>query len=119
MHEGAIIHSLLEIAKEIKEKEKLTKITKINVIVGKFHQIVEEVMLTNFEFMKTEYEGFENTLLAITEKEVNVRCKLCGSAFTIEEPIFICPHCDSFETELISGKELYIESLEGCEGADL
>ncbi len=49
----------------------------------------------------------------MTEKDVNVRCKDCQHEFTIDEPIFMCPKCDSFETEIITGKELYIETMEG------
>lgn len=113
MHEGAIVHSLLEIAKDIKDKENLKEITRIKIVVGKFHQIVEEVMLTNFRFMKTDYAGFEKAELLMTEKDVSVKCKSCGHLFTVYEPIFMCPKCDSFDTELISGKELYIETLEG------
>ncbi|MCF7794122.1 MAG: hydrogenase maturation nickel metallochaperone HypA [Candidatus Cloacimonetes bacterium] len=115
MHEGAIVHSLLELAKDIQKKENLKEITKVKIVVGKFHQIIEEVMLTNFEFMKTEYEGFENAILTMSEKDVRVKCKNCQHEFTIDEPIFMCPECDSFDTELISGKELYIQTLEGTQ----
>ena len=113
MHEGAIIHSLLEIAKEIRIKEELKEILEVKIVVGKFHQIVEEVMITNFDFMKTEYDGFENAVLLMTEKNVSVKCEDCQHEFTIDEPIFMCPKCESFNTELISGKELYIETMEG------
>ncbi len=55
MHEGAIVHSLLEIAKDIRIKENLEEVIEVRIVVGKFHQIVEEVMITNFDFMKTGY----------------------------------------------------------------
>ncbi len=113
MHEGAIVHSLLEIAKDIRIKENLEEVIEVRIVVGKFHQIVEEVMITNFDFMKTEYDGFENATLFITEKNVKVKCDDCKHEFTIDEPIFMCPKCDSFNTELIAGKELYIETMEG------
>jgi len=113
MHEGAIVHSLMEIAKEIRIKEDLKEILEVKIVVGKFHQIVEEVMITNFDFMKTEYEGFENAVLLMTEKNVSVKCEDCQHEFTIDEPIFMFPKFDSFKTELISGKELYIETIEG------
>ena len=113
MHEGAIVHSLMEIAKEIRIKEDLKEILEVKIVVGKFHQIVEEVMITNFDFMKNEYEGFENAVLLMTEKNVRVKCEDCKHEFTIDEPIFMCPKCESFNTELISGKELYIETIEG------
>lgn len=116
MHEGAIVHSLLEIAKEIRIKEELKEILKVKIIVGKFHQIVEEVMIANFNFMKIEYDGFDNAVLLMTEKEVRIKCEDCQHEFTIDEPIFMCPKCNSFNTELISGKELYIETMEGLRG---
>jgi hydrogenase nickel incorporation protein HypA/HybF len=115
MHEGAIVHSLLELAKEIREKENLKDISQIKIVVGKFHQIIEEVMQTNFAFMKTEYAGFENASLKISVTDVKVRCQKCQHEFCLDEPIFMCPQCDSFETELISGKELYIQSIEGSQ----
>lgn len=115
MHEGAIIHSLLEIASEIKKKENLKKISQIKIVVGKFHQIIEEVMLTNFTFMKTEYAGFEDAVLLMEEKDVRVQCQNCGYEFILEEPVFMCPRCDSFDTKLISGKELYIQTIEGTD----
>ena len=113
MHEGAIVHSLFEIAKEIKEKEKLITINEVNIIVGKFHQIVEEVMLMHFDLMKAEYDGFENAKLIMKEIEVKIKCNNCEKESVIDEPIFFCEKCESFDTELISGKELHIETIEG------
>lgn len=113
MHEGAIVHSLLELAKEIRTKEDLKEVSEVKIVVGKFHQIIQEVLMTNFEYMKTEYNGFENAKLSMTEKEVQVKCKDCEYKFTVDEPIFLCPKCESFQTEIISGKELFIETIEG------
>ena len=113
MHEGAIVHSLFEIAKEIKEKEKIIEIIELKIIVGKFHQIVEEVMMMHFDLMKAEYKGFENAVLKMKEIDVKIKCKNCGQESILNEPIFFCSNCESFDTELISGKELHIETIEG------
>ncbi len=113
MHEGAIVHSLFEIAKEIKEKESLIEIKEVKIIVGKFHQIVEEVMLMHFDLMKPDYNGFEKAVLKMKEIDVKIKCNKCGEETVLEEPIFFCEKCESFDTELISGKELHIETIEG------
>ena len=113
MHEGAIVHSLFDIAKEIKEKENLIKINEVKIIVGKFHQIVDEVMDMHFNLMKADYEGFEDAILTMKEIEVRIKCNECEDEFQIDEPIFFCEKCESFDTELISGKELHIETIEG------
>ena len=64
MHEGSIVKSLFDIANKIKEDENLVEIHKIKVIVGKFHQIVDEVMFMYFDLMKKEYKDFENAELS-------------------------------------------------------
>jgi Zn finger protein HypA/HybF involved in hydrogenase expression len=47
------------------------------------------------------------------EKDVKVKCKKCNETFMIEDPIFICPKCESFDTEIIQGNELHIQTMEG------
>jgi hydrogenase nickel insertion protein HypA len=113
MHEGAIVRSLFEIAEKIKEKEQLESVSKIRIVVGKFHQIVEDVMFMHFNLMKQEIAGFEKAELEITEKEVIVQCNNCGEVSRLTEPIFYCLKCSSPDTEFVSGNELYIENLEG------
>ena len=39
-------------------------------------------------------------------------CKKCQKKFPIKDLMFMCPHCDSLDIELISGGELSIHSLE-------
>ena len=113
MHEGSIVKSLFDIASKIKEDEKLTEIQKVKVVIGKFHMIVDDVFLMYFDLMKKEYKGFENAELIIEEKDVKVKCKKCNEIFMIEDPIFICPKCESFDTEIIQGNELHIQTIEG------
>ncbi|MCK4312773.1 MAG: hydrogenase maturation nickel metallochaperone HypA, partial [Candidatus Cloacimonetes bacterium] len=73
----------------------------------------DEVFQMYFDLMKKEYKGFENAELIMEEKDVMVKCKKCNETFLIEDPIFICPNCESFDTEIIQGNELHIESMEG------
>ena len=113
MHEGSIVKSLFDIANKIKEDENLVEIHKIKVIVGKFQQIVDEVMFMYFDLMKKEYKGFENAELIHEERDVKIKCKNCNQTFLIEEPIFICPNCESFDTEIVESDELHIATIEG------
>ncbi|MBN2460605.1 MAG: hydrogenase maturation nickel metallochaperone HypA, partial [Candidatus Cloacimonetes bacterium] len=85
----------------------------IKVKIGKFHQIVPEVMQTYFKLMKKEYPGFNEAELILEEIDLKLRCKKCQHSYLLQEPLFICDQCGSWETELISGDELYIETIEG------
>ena len=114
MHEGSIIHALLDIAFQVKEKENITKVAKINIVVGKLHQVIPQSMQQNFDLMKLEYKGLENAVLVTQETDVQIRCRTCKTVISLDHPNFNCPHCGSSQTDIISGKELYIDSLESC-----
>jgi hydrogenase nickel incorporation protein HypA/HybF len=60
----------------------------------------------------TPLEGAE---LKIDEIPVVAHCNDCGFEWTIEEPVFTCKHCTSGSIELLSGRELDIESIEIAE----
>ena len=113
MHEGAIVRSLFDIAVDIRKKEHLKEVSKIKVIAGRFHQIVDEVMQMHFNLMKKEIPGFEEAVLEMEEKDVVIHCRNCGRKQKLEEPIFFCPECGSGDTEMVSGKELHIATIEG------
>ena len=113
MHEGTIAREIIRTAKEEALKAGMEKISTIKVVIGEMHAVVEDALLFLFDLMKKEEEGMEDTILSVEKKPVVVRCKKCGNEFRPEEPIFICPSCGSMETELISGDEMYIESMEG------
>ena len=114
MHESSIVLSILESTKKIRDEEKLEKIDTIKIVVGKMHQIIPQFMQDLFAEMKMEYEGFANSKLEMKEIDVYILCPDCGQKTNIAaEPIFICPNCNSLNTELISGDEFYIESVVG------
>ncbi|MDP2173035.1 MAG: hydrogenase maturation nickel metallochaperone HypA [Candidatus Cloacimonadaceae bacterium] len=115
MHEGAIVKSLLEIANQYFLEADLTEVTKVNVIIGKFHHIVNEVLQMHFDLMKKDTAGFEQAILEIEERDLVIKCRKCDKTTNISEICFSCPDCDSIDTELIQGNELHIASIEGTE----
>ena len=46
------------------------------------------------------------------EIDVKIKCKKCNQTFLIEEPIFICPNCESFDTKIVECDELHIVNIE-------
>jgi len=53
--------------------------------------------------------------LVIEEVPVVARCKDCNAQWTIDAPVFICKTCQSGSLEILSGRELDIESIEVVE----
>ncbi|MGD8955344.1 MAG: hydrogenase maturation nickel metallochaperone HypA, partial [Desulfobacterales bacterium] len=60
----------------------------------------------------TPLEGAE---LKIDEIPVVALCNDCGFQWTIEAAVFTCKNCTSGSIELLSGRELDIESIEIAE----
>ena len=84
---------------------------RVNLKVGKLAAVVSDSLRFCFEIAakETPLEGAE---LNIEEIPVLARCKTCDAEWTIEGPAFNCEQCDSGQIEILSGRELNIESIE-------
>ena len=112
MHEISIAEDLSAIVLEVANREKLSKVTKVNIRFGEMIQIVPEI----FEFAFREI--VRNTLIREAEifieiVPVKMRCHNCGNDFQVTGNNFSCNICTSTDLEIISGRELIIKSIEG------
>ena len=97
---------------ETAEKEKLSRISEIRLIVGKMRQIVPEIMQFAFKAIAADTVA-KGALLVIKQESVRVECLKCSEKSEINDNIYICSGCGSSQLEFITGKELFIESIEG------
>ena len=112
MHEMGVAMQIIEIAAaSIPEDMHYARVERINIKVGKLSAIVTDSLRFCFEIAakETQLEGAE---LAIEEIPVVARCNDCRHEWTIENPVFKCEKCNSGEIELLSGRELDIDSIE-------
>lgn len=114
MHELTIAENIKKTIEEVL-KDKKAVVTRINLRVGKLRAVVPEALIFCFKFI-AEGSSMENAELKIQEIPVKGICKKCDRDFVIDEPLFICPFCGSNHVELLSGRELEIESIEIEEG---
>lgn len=54
----------------------------------------------------------EGAALEAEEIPLTGQCKNCSKKFVIKNYVFRCPYCESPNVEIISGRELFIESIE-------
>ena len=112
MHEMGIAMQIIEIAQaSIPKEEGDIAIARVNLKVGKLAAVVADSLRFCFEIAakETPLEGAE---LDIEEVPVRARCKECDTEWTIEGPAFNCEKCGSGQIEILSGRELNIESIE-------
>lgn len=112
MHEMGIALEIIDIAEaSIPAEMKAVQVESVNLRIGKLSAIVPESLTFCFSvaIKETRLEGAQ---LNIEQVPVVATCKDCDNHWTIDEPAFTCPKCESGSIELISGKELDIVSIE-------
>ena len=112
MHEMGVAMQIIEIAEaSIPDDLTQSRIERVNLKVGKLSAIVVDSLRFCFDVAAkdTALEGAE---LVIDEIPVVAQCNECGVKWTIETPVFVCNHCKGTQIELLSGRELDIESIE-------
>jgi len=113
MHELQIAQNIVKITEDEVRKSGLTQsISAINLKIGKMHAIIHESLRFSFNVLKRERTQLEQAELIISEMPVKIRCRACHKTQLITEPIFICSDCSSTDIEIISGNELYVDSIE-------
>ncbi len=115
MHEMGIALQIVEIAAaSIPTDLGNVRVARVNLKVGKLAAVVPESLRFCFSVASkdTPLDGAE---LNIAELPVVARCKQCNSKWTITNPVFKCGTCNSGSLEILSGRELDIESIEIAE----
>jgi len=115
MHEMGVAMQIVEIAAaSIPGNLTGTRVEKVNLKVGKLSAIVPDSLQFCFEVVSKD-TALEGARLHITEIPVQAACNVCRNEWTIEQPAFSCPACNSGDITLLSGRELDIESIELAE----
>jgi hydrogenase nickel incorporation protein HypA/HybF len=112
MHEMGIAMQIVEIAAaSIPADLENVRVARINLKVGKLSAVVPESLRFCFEIVAKD-TPLCDAELHIKEVPVVIRCNVCHAQETISEPVFTCPSCSSGSVNLVSGRELDIDSIE-------
>jgi hydrogenase nickel incorporation protein HypA/HybF len=111
MHEQSIVESLLRVALEHAKGAQAVRIVRINVVVGELSGAVDESMDFFFTFMSKNTIASEASLV-FKHAPAQLHCRQCNKIFTAEKHNFQCPDCKEQQVDIVSGRELYVESLE-------
>ncbi len=115
MHEGAIAESIVDILKQVKEENKLNRIVKVRLKIGKMSGVMVDALLFALEALRTEEDVVESTEFEVTETDVKARCNLCNRVYEytdISDIVMLCEQC-GMPLDIIEGKEMKIIDVEG------
>jgi len=135
MHEWALAESILTAAVEEAEKQKLKKITNINISLGELQQIEKDIFKFALdEIVKTQAGILKHVNIKIQTEESTLRCNNCNNTWSfsdmrkkisedegeaihfIPEVAFVhtrCPKCGSPDFEITGGRGVSITQIKG------
>lgn len=112
MHEFSIIEQVLKTVEYVASKNKLVKITKIVLQIGKLRQVMPDFLQFAFEAASSETIA-KHATLELKIIPVKIECLKCHHVSNVNRNTYLCPDCDSEKIKILSGKEILIESIEG------
>ncbi|MCX7994636.1 MAG: hydrogenase maturation nickel metallochaperone HypA [candidate division WOR-3 bacterium] len=112
MHEYSITKSIVELCHQEARKHKIGQVKLIRIRLGRFTGFSPAAINFYFDYLKRGTRC-ENARIEFFEIPIRIKCPACNFTGEIVEPVFICPECGKPDIEIISGREFYVESIEG------
>lgn len=111
MHELAITQSMFDIVLKYAQEAKAKKVTRISLVVGEMTGVVAESVRFYLDLLGRDTVA-EGAAVSINTVSSKAKCLSCEHTFEPKELDWTCPNCKEAGIEIVSGKELFVESIE-------
>ena len=111
MHEFGLMQSVLESVENAAIEAGASYVSRITLSIGEMTEVVQDALDFAFEAL-AEGTRSERAQLVVNMIRPRSLCAECGNEFEHDRYHWACPQCDSLATQLLAGKELYIDSIE-------
>jgi hydrogenase nickel incorporation protein HypA/HybF len=131
MHEWALAEAIVAATSQTAEKEGLKDVTKVKISVGELQQIERDIF--DFALSQLRPAKWKKTEFIIKTAKAKLQCKACGHKWyftkqkldkdAMEAIHFVpeiahtyikCPDCGSPDFEILEGRGVWLESIEGA-----
>lgn len=112
MHELGIMTGVMDAVEKAARDAGADKVLKVTLSVGTMTEAVEDSLQFAFEALSENNSFFKGAELQINMIKPQSRCNDCGAVYGHDRFHMICSECGSYDTKLIAGKELHIDSIE-------
>jgi hydrogenase nickel incorporation protein HypA/HybF len=111
LHELAVTESIAAICLKHAQANNAERVLKVNIKLGELTGIVDHYVSFYWDLVTkdTVAQGAELNFIKIP---VRAFCTHCREEFAVEEYDLTCPRCGGTDSELVSGREFTVESLE-------
>lgn len=110
MHELSVAQNILDIVSDTAHQNNVSKITGIELEIGKFSGIEIDALTFALETLMQNNQ-FENAELKIDLIKGRGHCNECNNDFEMESMYASCTNCKSFSVDITGGQELRVKSI--------
>jgi hydrogenase nickel incorporation protein HypA/HybF len=111
MHEMSIAQSVLDIILQESRDHRVKRVLSVALRVGELSAVETESLKFCFDLL-TKGTLAEGARLNIERVQITCRCRDCAADFSVKELTFSCTSCGSGRLEMLTGRELSVESFE-------
>jgi hydrogenase nickel incorporation protein HypA/HybF len=111
MHELSITQNILSIALDKANAAHASKVSKVNIVIGELSGITSDSVQLYFDLLSKDTLAAEATL-SFRQPPTQLVCHNCATSFTVLNGNLTCPNCQQPNTEIVSGREFYVDSIE-------
>ncbi|WP_028841254.1 hydrogenase maturation nickel metallochaperone HypA [Thermodesulfobacterium hveragerdense] len=111
MHEFFIVQNVIKTVEDLMVNHPKKKVAKAVLLIGRFSGVEPELLQTALDFFK-QGSILKDAEIVIEIEDLRMKCQKCQREFSKEKWDLTCPFCGSFETEVLSGEEMLLKSLE-------
>ena len=110
MHELSLVYGICDVINQKVIEYGANRVVQVRIVAGELAGIEDLTMKSCFEMLAlgSPAEGAE---MIIERLPIKVRCRKCGNVYETVIPFSKCSDCGNESIEIISGNELYIDSI--------
>ncbi|MFH1118641.1 MAG: hydrogenase maturation nickel metallochaperone HypA [Bacteroidota bacterium] len=110
MHEFSIVMNMMAIVEENAKKLHAPVVHEIEMDIGELSGIDYDALEFAMEHSEKSHL-LKNARLVINKIPAKARCRSCMHEFDIGDLLTACPKCNTFDHEILQGKELKVRSI--------
>ena len=112
MHELGIMTGVLDAVTKSAHEAGAVRVLKVSISVGEMTEAIQDALEFAFEALSDCDEFVKGAELSITMVKPKSRCLDCGAEYEHDRFHMVCPECGGYNTKLLAGRELQIDSIE-------
>jgi hydrogenase nickel incorporation protein HypA/HybF len=111
MHELSVTENILEIALRHAKQAEATRVTSINLVIGRLSSIVDDSIQFYWDFVSQD-TICQGAKLNFERIPARLLCMSCGTEYVLESDLTACPQCQSAQVKILTGEEFRVDSIE-------